>query len=140
MAPTASSTSSLTAAQAQPGATTYIPDQKLPYTMNWNAIWQQQIFHRMVFEVRYLGVKAEHLPVENILNNTSGVTATSDLPVFTSQPSQTYLNSLTATLSSLQAAAQATNPYYTAGFTSPISSVEPWGYSWYKYRGSRRCV
>ncbi len=125
LAPTTTSTS------AQGGITTYVPDQKLPYTLQYNASWQQQIFHRMVFEARYLGVKAEHLPVSDLLNNTTGVSATSSLPVFISQPSQTYLNGLTTTLSSLQAAGQASNPYYGAGFTNPLTAVEPYGYSWY---------
>jgi hypothetical protein len=34
-------------------------------------------------------------------------------------------------LSGLQSTAQASNPYYAAGLTSPISAVEPSGYSWY---------
>ena len=41
---------SITPAQARAQTTSYIPDQVLPYSMNWNASLQQQVFHRLIVE------------------------------------------------------------------------------------------
>ena len=76
-------------------------------------------------------MKSVHLPVQSTLNGVSPVTASQNLPTFYSQPSQAQLNSLPTTLTSLQNAATVSNPYASAGFTSPISAIEPNGYSWY---------
>lgn len=122
-------TPSVTAAEARARTTTFIPDQRLPYSMQWNAGIQQQVFHRLVLDVRYLGVKSVHLPTEGLLNGVSPITATQNLPLFFSQPSQATLNSLTTNLNSLSAIS--TNPFARAGFTSPISSIQPQGWSWY---------
>src|SRR5205814_6357087 len=113
-------TPSITPAQARARTTTFIPDQKLPYTMQWNASIQQQVFHRLVVEARYLGVKAVRLPVETTLNQVSPVTATQNLPLFFTQPSQATLNSLTTTLPGLRAMVNQNNLFASAGFTSPI--------------------
>jgi Predicted outer membrane protein len=103
--------------------TSYIPDQKMPYTVQWNASLQQQVFNRLIVEARYLGVRGLHLPVETVLNRGDQPTETRNLPLFYSQPSQAALNSLTTTLNSFQGVQ--VNPYTTAGFTSPIHAVIP---------------
>jgi hypothetical protein len=120
---------SITPKQAQALTTSYIPSQKLPYTVQWNASWQQAVFHRFVLEVRYLGVHAIHLPVEGLLNVTPNVTANQNLPVYFTAQTQAQLNSLPTTLSSLEA--RQNNPLASAGFTSPITTVTPQGSSMY---------
>ena len=122
-------TPSVTPAEARARTTTFIPDQRLPYSMQWNAGIQQQVFHRLVLDVRYLGVKSVHLPTEGILNGVSPITATQNLPLFFSQPSQATLNGLTTNLNTLRAIS--TNPFASAGFANPISSIQPQGWSWY---------
>ena len=107
--------------------TTYIPDQRLPYTMQWNAAWQQSIFHRFLLEVRYLGVRAVHLPASDILNQPL-LTASNSLPVFFTAPSQATLNGLTTTLNSLQTVSP---QFAAAGFTSPILEMTTSGNSLY---------
>lgn len=124
-------TPSITPAQARRQTTTYIPDQQLPYTMNWDASWQQQVFHHLVFEARYLGVKSIHLPVSSVLGASSAVSATTNLPIYYTAPTQAQLNASTLTLANLRQMTNANNPYYAAGFTNPISSIQPWGWSWY---------
>src|SRR5581483_1351273 len=99
-------------------AGSYFGDQRLPYTMQWNAGIQQQVFHRMVLDINYLGIKAVHLPTETYLNAISPVTATHNLPLFYARPSQATLNTYTTTLNSLQAAAP----------TGAISSIQPGGW------------
>jgi hypothetical protein len=130
---------SITPDQARALTTTFIPDQKLPYTIQWSASWQQSVFHRFVLELRYLGVHAVHLPIEGVLNQTPRVTATQNLPVYFSAPTQAQLNSLPTTLASLEA--RPNNPLASSGFTSPITMVTPQGSSMYHglaVQGSQR--
>ncbi len=102
--------------------------QRVPYSMNWNAGIQTQL-KSFVLGIRYLGVKSIHLPVESILNATPRVSAAQNLPLYYSQPSQTTLDSLTTSLASLESIPN--NPYASSGFTSPILSTQPQGFSWY---------
>ncbi len=111
----------------QARTTFYVPDQKLPYTIQWNAAWQQAIFHKFILEVRYLGVRGVHIPTTGVLNQTSVVSANNSLPLFFSAPSQATLNSLTTTLNSLQPI----NTLASAGFVNPIMTTSQSGNSWY---------
>jgi hypothetical protein len=122
-------TPSVTPAQARAATTSFIADQRMPYSMQWDSSLQTQLMHRLIFEARYLGVKTINLPVQSILNANPRVTATQNLPLFFTQPSQATLNSLTTSLNSL--AAVQNNPLASAGFTSPIFSLQPRGWSWY---------
>jgi Carboxypeptidase regulatory-like domain len=120
---------SVTAEQAQAMTTTYVPDQQLPYTMQWNAGIEQNLTSHFVLHIGYLGVKSVHLPAQTVLNSISPVTAAQNLPLYYSMPSQAQLNALPTTLSGLEQAS--TNPLASSGFTSPIFAVEPSGSSWY---------
>jgi hypothetical protein len=119
---------SVTPEQARAMTTTFIPDQKLPYTMQWNANMEQRI-GSFVLNVGYLGVKAVHLPTQGILNSVSAVTAERSLPLYYQRPTQAQLNALPVTLSQLEN--MNTNPLASFGFTSPIYTVSPDGWSWY---------
>lgn len=109
------------------GVSTYFPNQQLPYTMQWNASWEQQIFRRFLLSVRYLGVRGEHLPTAGLLNGTSVVTASNSLPLYYSAPYPATLNGLTTTLGGL-------TPYNSLaayGFTNPILTMNDNGESFY---------
>jgi hypothetical protein len=118
----------VTPQQAQAMTTTYIPDQKLPYTMQWNASAEGTV-GRFVLSVGYLGVKGMHLPVLDTLNMSSTVTASNALPVYYTPPTQAQLNALPNTLAGLQALPS--NSLASSGFTSPIYTVRPDAMSWY---------
>jgi hypothetical protein len=125
----------LTAAQLRAGTGGYIPDQVRPKALQWN-IGIQRVFHNdYTFESRYLGTRGINLPMQIQLNRQPVVTAQNALPVYFSAPSQATLNSLTNTLSSLNAAYTAGGDvipaYYNAGFTGIITAYEPWGNSSY---------
>jgi hypothetical protein len=122
-------TPNVTPAQARAATTSFVTDQRVPYSMNWDASVQGQIFHRLVVEARYLGVKTVHLPTEGILNAGPGVTAAQSLPLFFTTQSQATLNALPRTLNSIVAAQS--NAFTAAGFTNPILSAQPRGWSWY---------
>ncbi len=129
---------SVTPEQARAMTTTYIGDQRLPYTMQWNANLQQT-FGRILLDIGYLGVRARDLPVQTVLNRTPVVTATQNLPLFYSAPTQAQLNALPLTLDQLRA--MPNNPLASAGFTSPIYSMVPAGKSNYDgllVRGTQR--
>jgi hypothetical protein len=122
-------TPSVTPEEARALTSTYIPDQKIPYTMQWNANLEQTIFNRFILSVGYLGVRAVHLPVQDVLNRTARVTESQNLPLFYRQPTQAQLNALPTTLNQLQQIEN--NPLDDAGFSNPIFTVRPDGNSWY---------
>lgn len=112
------------------GVTNYYNSLLTPNTIEWNAAIQQTFWHGMTGEVKYIGANGVHLPRYSLLNGTSVVTANQNLPTYYTAPSQAQLNALPTTLTSLQTQAAA-NPFYAAGFTSPISTVTPSGNSNY---------
>ncbi len=120
---------SITPEEARAQTSTYIPDQQLPYTMQWNANLEQTLFHRFIVNIGYLGVRGVHLPVQDVLNQTARVSAAQNLPVYYQQPTQAQLNSLTTSLSSLQAIGN--NSLASSGFTNPIYTIRPDGTSMY---------
>ena len=109
----------------------YFPRQELPYTMQWNADWEQTIMHSFILDIRYMGVRGVNYPLGQYLNQGAVVTAGNSLPLFYSAPSQATLNRLTTTLPGLQAQAALANPLASAGFTSPILTSAPTGSSTY---------
>lgn len=109
------------------GISTYFPNQTLPYSMQWNASWEQQVLSRFLLNVRYLGVRGVHLPNVGLLNETSTVTAANSLPLYYTAPSQATLNGLTTTLGSLAPA----NSLAAYGFTNPIFEMNDSGSSTY---------
>ena len=125
---TNSATAGLTPQSASTG---FFPNQRVPYTMQWNASWEQTVLHSFLLSVGYLGVRGVHYPVGRLLNGANVVTATNSLPIFTTAPSQATLNGLTPTLGLLQAEHAAANPLAAMGFTSPVLSTSPGGSSIY---------
>ena len=59
-------------ARALTGA--YIPNQTLPYSETWTAGVQHIFANKYTLEVRYVGTRGIHLPVQTRLNRTSPVT------------------------------------------------------------------
>ncbi len=118
-------------ATPQARTTSFFPNQRIPYTLQWDVSWEQTLFHKFVLTARYLGVHGVHYPATTVLNQAQVVTAANSLPLFFTPPTQAQLNRLTPTLSTLQAEAAAANPLASAGFTSPISTINYGGTSFY---------
>ncbi len=118
----------LTAAEARAQSGSYIPDQKLPYSIQWN-VGVQHVFHNdYTVEVRYLGTRGVHLLVQEQINKTNTpVTPTQSLPMYLTAPSQATLNSLSLTLAQLQGISPFTPAYAAAGFQSNITAFMPVG-------------
>jgi hypothetical protein len=120
----------LTAADARKATSSYIPDQVLPYSINWNA-GVQHVFHRdYTVELRYVGTRGVHLLVQNRMGRVSKVTPTRFLPTYLQTPSQATVDALPLTLSQLQAISS--NPVLgPLGFKSNITWWPPIGDSSY---------
>ncbi len=120
----------LTAAQARAATSSYIPDQVLPYSINWNA-GVTHVFHRdYTVELRYVGTRGVHLLVQNQMDRVSRVTPTRYLPTYLQAPSQAALDALPLSLADLTSTSS--NPVLgPLGFTSKVTWWPPMGSSSY---------
>jgi hypothetical protein len=117
---------------ARQSTSAFIPNQTLPYSETWTAGIQHIFANKYTLEVRYVGTRGIHLPVQTRLNVTSPVSPTSFLPTFTSNPGQAYLDSLSTTLAGLQSVGNLVPAWNSAGFNGAnVVAFEPWGYSNY---------
>ncbi|MBV8729653.1 MAG: TonB-dependent receptor [Acidobacteriia bacterium] len=121
----------LTPAAARKATASYLPDQTLPYSINWNLGVQHVFAKDYTVEVRYVGTKGVHQIVQEQLNRISPVTPTQNIPTFMSTPSLATLASLPLTVGALRNIGSLDPVYAAAGFTSTITSYEPLGYSQY---------
>jgi hypothetical protein len=124
--------SNLSVTDAKQSTSSFLPDQLLPYSIQWN-LGVQHVFHNdYTFEARYLGTRGVHLLTQIQLNRQNKVDATHFLPTYLSAPSQATLNGLTTTLSSIQARSGFIPAYANGGFNgSNITAFMPWGDSSY---------
>jgi hypothetical protein len=109
---------SLTAAQARAATSAWIPDQKLPYSIQWN-LGVQHVFHRdYTLEARYLGTRGVHLDVQQRINKRAVVSPSQYLPTYTTAPSQAQLDAATLTLHDLTTQSNLVPSWGQAGFTN----------------------
>jgi hypothetical protein len=122
-------------ADLKSGTGGYVPNQTRPEAIQWNFGIQHVFASNYTFESEYIGTRGVYLPVQIQLNRQPVVNASNALPLYSSMPSQATLNSLTNTLSGLQAAYAAGGniipAYLNAGFDGIITSYQPWGNSMY---------
>ena len=110
----------------------YIPNQKLPYSIQWNLGIQHVFANDYTFEARYLGTRGVHLDVQERLNERAIVTASHNLPTFLQAPSQAQLDALPLTLDQLEHEDFLVPKFENAGFTNPaLVSNSPIGNSTY---------
>lgn len=118
---------------AQRAATSgYIPNQKLPYAETWSLGIQHVFAKDYTAEVRYLGTRGIHLPIQVQLNKQDRVDATNNLPTyFGGAPSAAALAALPNTLATIKALPALIPAYADAGLTSNITSFQPYSESNY---------
>lgn len=131
------SAGSLTQAQARAATGGFIPDQKLPKSVQWN-LGVQRVFHEdYTVELRYLGTRGLQLPIQDRLNVGAVVNPSNALPVYFTAPSQSTLDGLTSNLDALNAQYQGNGygrflpQYLNAGFKTNIVGFMPMGASTY---------
>src|SRR5262249_42568847 len=122
-------TGDLSAEDARAATSSYIQDQVLPYSIQWNLGVQHVFKNDYTFEARYLGTRGVHLLVQNRLNMLSRISESRHLPTYLQAPSTAALDALTLTLSDLTALPN--NKWAQYGFLSPITSWPPIGNSSY---------
>jgi hypothetical protein len=126
----------LTPAQARAQTSSYLPDQKLGYSINYDLSVQRVFKRDYTVEARYVGNRGVHLLFQTQLNRVAIVTPTHFLPTYLQQPSQASLDALTLTTAQITTeknTAGIGNPLAPYGFTSTITAYEPLGNS--KYNG-----
>ncbi len=124
-------TGTLSRADAIANTSSYVPDQKLPYSIQWNLGVQHVFAKDYTFEARYLGTRGVHLNVQDRVNKQAKTSATDFLPTYLTAPSQATLDSLTSTLAKLNAKSNTVPQFAAAGFTNPIVEFAPIGNSTY---------
>jgi Carboxypeptidase regulatory-like domain len=129
-------------AQARLATSGYIPDQKLPYSETWSFGIQHIFAQKYTVEVRYVGTRGIHLPVQARLNRQRKTSSTAFLPTFFTAPDQATLDALALknTYSSINANSSYVPAYLNltlpngdpAGFTgNNVVGFMPWGTSRY---------
>src|SRR6202012_4328943 len=84
----------LTPALARARTAAYIPDQQLPYSIEWNIGITHVFAKDFTFETRYVGTRGVHLDMQTRPTTFSPVTPTNSLPTYLQMPSQATLNAL----------------------------------------------
>lgn len=128
-------TGTLTPAQARSLTSSWLPNQKVGYTINWNLGVQRSFARDYTVDIRYLGNRGVHLLFQRQLNRAAVVTADRNLPTFLTAPSQATIDSMTLTHAQLLALRNTPvgNTMLAAGFPLNITAYEPLGNS--KYHG-----
>lgn len=126
----------LSPAAARAATSSWLPDQKLGYAINWNLGVQHVFSKDYTLELRYVGTKGVHLLFQQQLNRNAVVTPTHNLPTYLQAPSQSALDALPLTLAQLTAEANPNtssivNPFLPYGFPLTITAYVPRGNSIY---------
>jgi hypothetical protein len=114
---------SLTPEEAKAATSTYIPDQNLPYAIQWTLGIQRVFKQDYTLEVRYLGTRGVNLYTQHWLNIISPVQPNRSLPTFLQRPSQGELDGLALTLADLQAESIFDPKFAAAGFDQNIITI-----------------
>ena len=125
------STGPLSVAEARALTSAFVPDQKLPSSIQWNFGIQQEFAKDYTFEARYLGTRGVHLDVQQRINRLSPVNASNELPTFFTSPTPAQIAGLSHTFAGLQNLDNTVPQYAAAGFTNDIVENAPIGNSVY---------
>lgn len=122
----------MTPAEAKIFTSAYMPDQHLPYSIQWNIGVQHVFAKNYTVDVRYLGTKGKRLYVQQRINVRELATSARSLPTYLAAPTQTQLDALSLTLDDLTADSPIIPEWAAAGFSAqPIVSFATMGNSSY---------
>ncbi len=122
------------AADARAATSGYIPDQKLPYSETWTLGIQHIFASKYTVEVRYVGTRGIHLPVQQRMNRQNKISASNSLPVFFSAPSPAAIDALGTAINygEIDSLSSFVPAYADAGFTGAnVVGFMPYGASRY---------
>ncbi len=110
----------------------YIPIQtKLPYSVQWNLGVQRVFAKNYTFEVRYLGTRGVHLPMQQQINRVPRISAGFSIPEYANAPDAATLASLPLTVGDVRAVSNIVPRFASAGLLNPITAWTPEGKSLY---------
>jgi hypothetical protein len=124
-------TGALSVAQARKLTSTYITDQILPYTINYNLELEHIFAKDYTLTLRYLGTQGVHLPTQMQIDKVSKINGSSYIPTYLTMPSAATLASLPLTLGAVQARSNFVPAYAAAGFQNLITAYTAQGHSTY---------
>lgn len=111
------------------------PNVKYPYSVNWNLGVQHSFGKSYTAEVGYVGTRGNHLDVQNILDYTSPVNASYNLPTYLQMPSQATIDALPNNLGYGFNFNNILPSFWNAGFSNPnfnpVTGFIPSGWSIY---------
>jgi hypothetical protein len=107
------------------------PVQKLPYSETWTLGVERVFNKKYTAEVRYVGTRGIHLPVQQQLNVQPKVTSSLFLPTFLTPPDAATVAGLTTTLAQINGQPRILPAFTAAGFPNGITSFQPFGQSIY---------
>jgi hypothetical protein len=129
---------------AQRAATSaYLPDQVTPYAESWSLTVQRTLGKNLTAEIQYLGTRGIHLVQQNQINVQAKTTAANQLQTYLTGPT-VAANGKTATintsanannLAAITALSKIQPAFAAAGFTSNITSYQPFAQSNYNGLG-----
>ena len=110
---------------------TYIPDQHLPYSIQWNFGVERVVAEDYTLSARYLGTRGVRLFTQSILPLTARATPRLSLPTFFHRPSQSELDALSLTLAEIDQQPNSLPEFAEAGFSPFIFAFPNRGNSIY---------
>ena len=102
---------------ARAATSAFIPNQSLPYSETWNLGIQHMFAQKYTLDIRYVGTRGIHLPVQARLNRLPQSSVNQYLPTYLQNPGQAVLNSLPNTFDSISANSSYVSAYAVNGFT-----------------------
>ena len=110
---------------------TYIPDQHLPYSLQWNFGIERVVARDYTLSARYLGTRGVRLFTQSVLPLVARATPRLSLPTFHQRPAQSELDGLTVTLADIDARPNSLPQYADNGFSPFIFAFPNRGNSIY---------
>ncbi len=116
----------------QRGATAaFIPNQVVPYAETYTLTIQRTFATNYTAEIGYVGTRGIHLPTQIQLNVQPRVNAGNQLPTLLSGSSEVTSPAGASTLGAIQSLSNITPNFLANGFTSKITSYQPYSSSNY---------
>ena len=128
---TGSGTVVLSPTAARAATSAYIPDQVLPYSETYTLTIQRTIGSNYTAEIGYIGTRGIHLPTQDQINIQPKVTPTNQLFTMAGSTVLQAAGSGATTLAAIQSLSNIVPAWKAAGFTSKITSYQPFSQSNY---------
>jgi Carboxypeptidase regulatory-like domain/TonB dependent receptor len=121
----------LSASDARADTAAYLPNQIVPYAETYTLTVQRTIGTNYTAEIGYVGTRGIHLPTQDQINIQPRVTAANQLPTYVNGATLVGGGSNASTLDAISSLSNIVPAYKTAGFTSKITSYQPYSSSNY---------